>query len=356
MIRNFNYLFIYPGCFMSQTFTYSFTDAAGKADTITVTASNTLSTIPSNVQGATVTGKGYDVTAISGSIAGNTISGETGSSGVVDTSSNNVAVYDNAVFKTANTGVNYSGSTGSQDGLSIAGLEFKVGNTEYNLYNQNGQFELLTVAGNNSGTVSPLTLVSTTAPCFCAGTRIATPGGLRLVEELAIGDAVLTPSGEAKTVRWMGRRVVDMKFAAPARALPVRIKAGALGGGLPTQDLLVSPDHAMFLDGILVQAGAMVNGSSIVRDGNMPAQFTYYHIETADHSLILAEGAPTETFVDNVDRMAFDNWAEYQAIVGGAEPIAEMDYPRAKSARQVPASLRAKLAALTAPYAGLQAA
>ncbi|MDE1907262.1 MAG: hypothetical protein KGH75_12510, partial [Rhodospirillales bacterium] len=107
---------------MSQTITYSFINANGKADLITLTASNTLSTIPSNVHNATVTGKGYDVTAISGSIAGTTITGETGSVGSVETSSNGVAVYDNAIFKTANHGVNYGGSTGSQDGLSVAGL------------------------------------------------------------------------------------------------------------------------------------------------------------------------------------------------------------------------------------------
>ena len=334
---------------MSQTFTYSFKQGT-QTDTINVTVSTTLQAIPSKVSGETATGQGYAVTAISGSIGGNTISGVTGNQGVVSPTSNGVAVYDNAIFPVASSGVN-----GSQYGIDYAGLLFKVGNTTYNLFEQNGTFELLTVSGRTNPTAT-LTLTSTNAPCFCAGTRIATPSGARLVEELAIGDTVLTPSGEAKTVRWMGRRVVDMKFADPARALPVRIKAGALGDGLPVQDLLVSPDHAMFLDGILVQAGAMVNGSSIVREGNMPAQFTYYHIETADHALILAEGAPTETFVDNVDRMAFDNWAEYQAIAGDAEPIAEMDYPRAKSARQVPASLRAKLAALAAPYAALQAA
>ncbi len=352
---------------MSNTYTYTFKDASGQTDSITVTTASTESTITSNVQGATVTGEGYVVTAISGDINGSTNVSETGAQGVVSNSTNGVAVYDNAIFPTASSGVNYNNYSGSQDGLSIAGLEFTVTTqttgkhphtitTEYNLYEQNGQFELLTVSGNNSGTNSPLTLVSTNAPCFCAGTRIATPSGVRLVEALEAGDEVLTASGETRIVRWMGRRVVDLRFADPLRALPVRIKAGALGDGLPVQDLLVSPDHAMFLDGILVQAGAMVNGSSIVREGNMPPRFTYYHIETADHSLILAEGAPTETFVDNVDRMAFDNWAEYAEMVGDAEPIAEMAYPRAKAARQIPASLRAKLDGFAAPYAKPMAA
>jgi hypothetical protein len=62
---------------------------------------------------------------------------------------------------------------------------------------------------------------------------------------------------------------------------------------------------------VLVQAGALINGSSIVREGNVPATFTYYHVETEDHSLILEQDVPSETFVGNVNRMAFDNWNEH---------------------------------------------
>jgi Hint domain len=57
------------------------------------------------------------------------------------------------------------------------------------------------------------------------------------------GDLVLTPMGETKTVRWIDRRVVSMRFAGPVRNLPVWIKAGALGNGLPTRDLLLSGAH-----------------------------------------------------------------------------------------------------------------
>jgi hypothetical protein len=96
---------------------------------------------------------------------------------------------------------------------------------------------------------------------------------------------------------------------------------------------------------MLIQAGALVNGMSIVRETNAPEAFTYYHVELDDHSLILAENTPAETFIDNVDRLAFDNWAEYEALCPDGKSIEEMPYPRAKAHRQVPQAVRAMLAA-----------
>ncbi|MCB8883972.1 Hint domain-containing protein [Acidisoma cellulosilytica] len=191
----------------------------------------------------------------------------------------------------------------------------------------------LTVEANGS--------LSTTF-CFFSGTGIRTPAGDLPVEELKIGDVIVTAHGEVKPVRWIGVNTVSTRFADPLRVAPIRIKAGALGNDLPYKDLLVSPDHAMFMDGCLVQAGAMVNGLSIVRETDMPSTFKYYHIEVENHCLVLAEGAPTETFVDNVDRMGFDNWDEYEAL-GIKESIPEMDYPRAQSARQIPSQIRMKI-------------
>ncbi len=144
-------------------------------------------------------------------------------------------------------------------------------------------------------------------------------------------------------MRWMGRQTVSTRFGDPLRVLPVRIVAGALGDNLPARDLLVSPDHALLVDGMLVQAGALVNGTTIRREAEVPEVFTYWHVELADHALVLAEGVPAETFVDNVARLAFDNWAEHEAA-GTEAPIAEMALPRAKSARQVPAATRRRLA------------
>jgi hypothetical protein len=133
--------------------------------------------------------------------------------------------------------------------------------------------------------------------------------------------------------------------------LPIRIRAGALGDGLPTRDLLLSPAHALLLDGVLVNAGALVNGGTITREAAVPEVFTYYNLELAEHTLILAEGTPAETFVDNVSREHFDNWAEHEALLGDA-PIAEMDLPRAASHRQVPMAIRRRLAEIAARLTG----
>jgi hypothetical protein len=150
-------------------------------------------------------------------------------------------------------------------------------------------------------------------------------------------------------VRWIGRRTLradgenGYRFADPLVYRPICIKAGALGDNLPARDLLVSMDHAILIDGLLVQAGALVDGVCVIRESRLPETFTYYHIELADHALVLAEGVPAETFVDNVMRMGFDNWAEHEALYGDAPSIAEMTYPRVQSYRQLPLALRARM-------------
>jgi hypothetical protein len=194
-------------------------------------------------------------------------------------------------------------------------------------------------------------LVTIDLLCFMQGTLIATPAGERAVETLAIGDLVLTAAGATAPVRWMGRRTLHAfgpdgyLRADPLRVMPIRIRAGALGDNLPVRDLLVSPDHAILVEDILIQAGALVNGVSILRERRLPERFTFYHVELADHALILAEGVAAETFVDNVDRLGFDNWAEHEALYGNEPCIAEMPYPRALSHRQVPQEIHALLMA-----------
>jgi hypothetical protein len=194
-------------------------------------------------------------------------------------------------------------------------------------------------------------LVTIDLLCFFQGTGIATPAGDRAVESLGLGDPVLTAGGAVAPVRWIGRRSLHAYGpdgylrADPLCVMPIRIKAGALAAGLPRRDLLVSPDHALLVDDILIQAGALVNGVSITREHRLPERFTFYHVELADHALILAEGVAAETFVDNVNRLGFDNWAEHEALYGNQPFIVEMPYPRAQSHRQVPPVIRERLLA-----------
>lgn len=174
------------------------------------------------------------------------------------------------------------------------------------------------------------------ATCFMAGTHISTPSGDVVVENLQIGDLVCTAKGDM-LVRWIGQSHVHTRFADPLRTMPVRVKAGALGNGLPQRDLLLSPNHALHIDELLVQAGALVELPGISRASDVPERFTYYHIELDSHELIYAEGAPSESFVDNVDRMHFHNWDGRETPT---EQIVEMDLPRVISARQLPKAVR----------------
>jgi hypothetical protein len=181
-------------------------------------------------------------------------------------------------------------------------------------------------------------------PCFLTGTAISTPDGARSVESLAIGDEITTATGVAKPVKWIGRRTVSTRFADRLASFPVVVQAGALAQGVPARDLFLSPDHALLVEGVLIQASALVNGLTVRQLEQLPEErFTYWHVELEDHDLILAEGTPAETFVDNLSRRSFDNWAEYQALYGSEGEIAEMALPRVTARRQLSSTVTATL-------------
>ena len=182
--------------------------------------------------------------------------------------------------------------------------------------------------------------------CFAAGTLIATPDGQSTVETLRIGDTILTAEGRALPVKWIGQQRVITRLRPAERLGLVRFAAGSLGIGLPQTDLTVTADHGMLIEGVICHAGALVNGTTITRVplAEMGETYTVYHIETEEHEIILANGAPAETFIDNVSRRVFDNYAEFEALYGDVPEMEELPYPRAMSARQVPDRIRAFLA------------
>ena len=147
-------------------------------------------------------------------------------------------------------------------------------------------------------------------PCFAAGTRIRTPSGETEVEALQSGDTVLTATGAERRVVWVGHRTLDLaRHPHPELVGPVRIAAGALADGVPARDLVVSPDHALFLDGVLVQAKDLVDGTMIAPDRRL-SHVTYFHVELDQHDVLLAEGAPAESFLDTGHRGLFENAGE----------------------------------------------
>ncbi len=159
----------------------------------------------------------------------------------------------------------------------------------------------------NGGTI----VTADSVACYVTGTRIRTETGERPVETLAIGDRVVTLSGALRPIRWIGHRSYRGRFlAARLDHMPVRIAAGALADGIPARDLYVSPKHAMFIDGVLVPAAALVNGASIahVRAAD---EIGYWHVELETHDVLLAEGAPSESFIDDDSRAIFHNAGDY---------------------------------------------
>jgi hypothetical protein len=153
--------------------------------------------------------------------------------------------------------------------------------------------------------------------CYLRGTRILTPNGEVPVESLQIGDLVVTRQGGFRAIKWIGRQSYNTRFVAtdPAR-LPVRIRPGALGEGLPARDLYISPGHSMLVDGTLLLASALVNGITITHEcPNDTTQIDYFQPELQSHDCILAEGAWSETFADGPGlRAAYHNAPEFWAL------------------------------------------
>src|SRR5258708_11799893 len=166
--------------------------------------------------------------------------------------------------------------------------------------------------------------IDTGVACYCPGTLIATARGEVPVEQLAIGDGVVTAFGALRPIKWIGRRSYGGRFImGRADILPICFKAGALGDNLPRRDLWISPHHAMHFEtadseGVLIEAKDLINGVSIVQADNVD-KVEYFHIELDSHDVIVAEGAPSESFIDDASRRLFPNAPEYYTL--STDPI-----------------------------------
>jgi hypothetical protein len=141
--------------------------------------------------------------------------------------------------------------------------------------------------------------------CFAAGTEIATERGPVPIESLDTGNLVHTVcDGRLKPVAWTGHRTIDcQRHPRPSRVWPIRISASAFGPNLPQRDLLLSPDHAVYWIDALIPIRCLVNDRTITQ--TPVTEVTYFHLELAQHDVVLADGLPAETYLDTGPEAAF---------------------------------------------------
>lgn len=149
--------------------------------------------------------------------------------------------------------------------------------------------------------------------CFLKGTNIQTAEGERKVESLAMGDTLPTMFGGMAPIQWIAR--YSLKKSDPSKpwlkeAMPVRIARSALAPGVPQADLYVTGHHAIYVDGLLIAVGNLINGTTIIRhEARGYDELEFFNIKLERQDVIYAEGAPVETLLD-VDERAV-NFAEY---------------------------------------------
>jgi hypothetical protein len=128
-----------------------------------------------------------------------------------------------------------------------------------------------------------------------------------------VGDLLPTVFGGTCAIRWIGNYSYKRRDRAEPwvkDALPVRVARSALGPNTPHADLYVTKEHALLIDGVLVTAGSLINGTTItLYTASEHNELEYFHIKLARHNAIYAEGVPSET-LRNFDESAA-NFDEY---------------------------------------------
>jgi hypothetical protein len=167
---------------------------------------------------------------------------------------------------------------------------------------------LIDQAGNISAASAAFTVTEDpSAVCFTRGTHLLTDSGEALVEALRLEDLMITADGKLSPVKWIGQRTINIAaHPRPETVAPIRIQRGAFADNIPHNDLLVSPDHAIFVEGKLICARQLINGTTICQEQGLTS-VEYFHVELDAHAILLAEGLPTESYLDTGNRGFFAN-------------------------------------------------
>lgn len=175
--------------------------------------------------------------------------------------------------------------------------------------------------------------------CFADGTQILTSKGQILVEHLKVGDMVVTMDNDCQPIRWIGSRILDtVDLAQNPNLRPIRIRAGALGSGLPTQDLVVSPQHRVFVRSIVAQrifgmaeilipAKKLLDLDGIDVDLDAPS-VAYNHFLFERHEIVFSNGAPTESMFTGTEALKSLGIAARKEITSLFPAIIDRGAPR----------------------------
>jgi hypothetical protein len=220
-------------------------------------------------------------------------------------------------FDAANAPTNAIAGLGTGDFIEV--LDKTLANDQYNGDASGGSLLIdfadggsvtLTIVGNYSQSNFPIIDNQIAVTCFVAGTAIQTPDGEVPVEQLRTGDMVMTRTAaelQPRPVRWIGRRRIQpARHPSPRDILPVRVRHGAFAAGVPHRDLLLSPEHCVFVDDVLIPVRLMMNGATILQD-EPGGTIDYFHIELDRHAILLSEGLATESYLDTGNRGCFEN-------------------------------------------------
>nr|WP_298795149.1 Hint domain-containing protein [uncultured Acetobacter sp.] len=183
-----------------------------------------------------------------------------------------------------------------------------------------------TFAADTDGS-TVVTLDEGTEVCFLPGTMIRHADGETAVEDLRIGDEVLTFAhgvAQPRAVIWAGHRHTSVKTGLPddEAGYPVRICKGAVADAVPHTDLLVTPEHCLFFEGRFIPARMLVNGISVFYDHSI-TEYSYFHIETEEHAVIMANGLLTESYLDTGNRRSFGQSGTLARLGGTVRSWAE---------------------------------
>lgn len=181
---------------------------------------------------------------------------------------------------------------------------------------------VIAVPGGGTITVQGLTpsevISQIEVACVMRGTWVRTPAGEVPVETLAIGDTVVTIDGAAEKIKWIGRRAYARPFLRySGKIAPIMFEPGSIGPNQPARELYVSPEHAVYVDNVLVPAKLLENGTTIRQISDFD-EVEYFHLEFDEPQVILTNSAPTESYVDTGNRRMFANYREYVSSYGSA--------------------------------------